>query len=115
MRNRVFRCIEDRARGFVGILLGEMVVGFGLLAVGIFVGHPLIGLGTSGVVMAALAGWRKRDHDRVDYVRSAWRRLYARSRVYSPANRANRQRTGGPYWATDGPVTGWQWRRCLFH
>jgi hypothetical protein len=61
-----------------------MVTGFALFAVAIFFGRPLIGLLAGGCAVTALACWRKRDHNRVDYVRIAWRRLRSTRGVYSP-------------------------------
>jgi hypothetical protein len=87
VRNRVFRCIENRARGFVGLLLGEVVAGVAVFAIFIVARSPLIGILAGSGMIAALASWRRRDHDRSDYVTIFWRRATARERMWSPLNR----------------------------
>ena len=84
MKNRVFRCIENRSRGFVGLLLGEVVAGVGVFAAFVLARSPLLGILSGAAVVAALAAWRRRDHDRSDYVLNRWRRVTARERIWSP-------------------------------
>lgn len=86
MRNRVFRCIEHRARGFVGLLLGELAAGAVVVGVFIFLGHPLIGLGLGGALLLGLSVWRRRDYDRVDYAKVAFRRMASTRRLYAPGS-----------------------------
>lgn len=96
MKNRVFRCIEGRARGFVGFLMGELVAGFGAFGLGIFAGHPLVGLGVGAVLLFVLSVWRRKDADRGDYAQTWWRLSRERRGYLRPGVAWDRPRqTGG--------------------
>lgn len=99
MKNRIFRCIEGRARGFVGFLMGELVAGFGGFGVCVFAGHPLVGIGLGAGLLFVLSAWRRRSADRADYAVVWWRLARAKRGFLRPGMRS--ESGGGP-----GP-----WRR----
>ena len=92
MRNRVFRCIENRARGFIGLLAAELIAGLAVFVVLVTAGNPLVGIGLGAAAVAALAAWRRRDHDRSDYAMGWWRRMTAKERIYSPLGSTSERR-----------------------
>ena len=78
MKNRVFRCIEHRARGFVGLLVGELIAGFGAFMMMLAFGYPLAG-SQSAPECSAPSAWRRRDADRSDYAAMTLRGLRMRT------------------------------------
>src|SRR5688572_3133004 len=75
MKNRVFRCIEHQSRGFLGVLIGELIASFSSFAILLALGRPLVGIAAGAAVAALLAAWRRRDADREDYA-AIWCRRF---------------------------------------
>lgn len=97
MRNRVFRCIEGRARGFVGFLMGELVAGFGAFGICVFAGHPLVGIGLGAGLLFALSAWRRRAADRADYAAVWWRLARSKRAHLRPGMRMESRDDAGPW------------------
>lgn len=84
MENRVYRCIEDKARGFWPFTGPEFLFGAGLFVLGLGV-HLFVGMALFVVGTGTLVAWRRFDHDRSDYASTWLRRRFRRSRSASPA------------------------------
>ena len=83
MKNPIFRSLEDKWRGPLPCTARELVIALVTGALTTVLSHVFFGVIITLVILATLVAWRKRDHDRSDYVECFGRRRLSRIRVYN--------------------------------